>query len=246
MKKNFLIILSLFLINLALNAQDIVLEEDVKSDTIIDKWGKNRSNFQHFYLDLNFSVPVEEEKGAEVRYGFSHGVAIGYRYKKRLSNIFAIGLDGSYHFFKYDIKQNHKKIIPNIFNKEYDKEKYKTHSLSAEGFFRINIGRRGNFVGNFLDIGYYGSWIFGFNHWYKYEYKKTIKGKSENNCETIISTEKNLNYVENLEYGLRVRMGLNRYILSASYRMSDLFNSQTDFEIPELPVLKIGLQIGFY
>ena len=256
------IIFSIFIFSLFTffaTAQSVVLEEDVKSDTIVKKWGANRSHFQHLYFDLNFVVDPAE-KGAEVRYGLSHGIGIGYRYKKRLCNTFALGLDGSYRFFKYDIKQHKDKKVPKgiNYNGDYDKEKYKTHTLSGEAFLRINVGKRGNLVGNFLDIGAYGSWIFGFNHWYKQDYKENWYNVNKPEKETV--SETGLNYVEDIEYGLRARIGINRYVLSVSYRMSDLFNGKIVKEgvyptypiginlenMPELPRLQIGLQIGLH
>jgi len=221
------------------NAQTVLLEENVEKDTITPKWGQNYKNYQHFYIDYGFLVDQPEKKGADIKYGNTHTFSIGYRYKRRLCNFYAIGFDLSYYRFTYNLKQDSNKILPNTL--QHNKEKLIFNNLSLELYNRFNIGRRGNLIGKFIDIGVYGNWAYGIKHFYRDE----LSNANPNNHANIVEvTNKNLDYMENINYGLRARVGINRYTISANYRLSNFFKEKYNY--PELPRLSIGLQIGFY
>ena len=53
-----------------------------------------------------------------------------------------------------------------------------------------------------------------------------------------------LKYYEPFNYGVLARFGINRYVIYANYRLSDLFKSSYNYA--ELPRLTLGVQIGLH
>ena len=97
----------------SVSAQTVLLEEDLKSDTIQTKWGPNLSHFGHFYLDFGFFIGPSDADSARISEGYSNTFSIGYRYKKRICNFYAVGFDIHFTEFTYRLKQYGEKIIPN-------------------------------------------------------------------------------------------------------------------------------------
>ena len=231
MKKYFIItILQLF--TLLAGAQTVLLSEDVGKDTIKKTVGPNLRSFHHFYVSYGF-LADKAEKGAGIKYGNSSDYNIGYRYKLRLSNHYAIGTDLWWGAYTYNLKQNKAKVLPDTLLN--NKESMTFSNLSLGIYNRINFGKRGNNVGNFFDFGAFGQYTYKLTH---YTRNKMANGN-------IVQTHTTgLNYYTPLNWGLMARIGFNRYIINATYRMSNNFKSS--FNYPELSRLSIGAQIGFY
>ena len=187
--KNILIAI-LVLLSFAAFSQDILLQQNVKSDTVRPAYGPNLKNFFHGYVGLGFPIYTNEEV-------------------------------------------NETKTVPDI--NINDKEKIQVNLVESSAWLRINMGRRGNFIGNYLDLGGFGGWNFQKKH-------KTINTNAEDE-KVKVSTSK-LKYVENFSYGFIARVGASRYALSAQYRLSDLFKSS--YAMPELPRLIIGFELGLF
>lgn len=218
-------------------AQDVLLEQDVNKDTIIPRKGPNYRHYTHLYMGYG-AVVGNGATGAELKTGNSGQFVFGSRYKLKLTNFYALGLDFSYNVTGYAIKQSNLKILPN--KSLHDKENINLNCLSLGFYNRFNFGKRGNSIGNFLDIGAYGDWVFAANHEYvdNYSTANSVYAKK-----TKVKNTR-LQYVNSINYGLNARIGLGRYIAFGQYRLSDLFESS--YLYPELPKLIIGLQIGFY
>jgi len=213
-------------------AQEIVFSRDVKSDTLRPTKGPNLKYFTHPYIGLGFPFYTDEDV-TYTKTGSSMIVDYGIRFKRRFNNTFAVGLDLSMNWAAYKIKQDEGKSFPDsAINK---KEKFQVNSLTPAVYARINVGKRGNFVGNFMDLGAYGSW----------NWKKAHKTTNENNAgERVKVLTTGLTYMESLSYGLLARIGDNRFVLTARYRLSDLFKSSSD--IPEVPRFSAGLEMGLF
>ncbi|MBK7174625.1 MAG: outer membrane beta-barrel protein [Bacteroidales bacterium] len=227
-----LILLCLVIISCTLTAQEVVFSKDVKSDTLRPTKGPNLKKFSHQYLGISFPTYTNEELNYTQPFS-SMVVDYGIRYKRRLNNTFAMGMDLSVNWAGYRIKQKEGKSVPDsAINK---KEKFQVNSLTPALYFRINVGRRGNVIGNYLDLGAYGSL-----NW-KTAHKTT--NKNENDEMVRVSTSR-LSYMENYSYGVLARIGINRLAISARYRLSDLFIASSGF--PELPRLTAGIEFGLF
>jgi len=227
------IIIFLFLsVSLSAFSQDILLQQNVKADSIRPTYGPNLRNYFYGYLGIGFPLYTNEQ----VKYtkpGSSADIDLGLRYKRRITNYLAMGLDLGLNTTSYKLKQSDPKTIPDtVVN---DREKFQISTISGSGYMRINVGRRGNYIGNYLDLGAYGGWNFQKKH-------KTTNGNQDGEKVRLSTTR--LNYVENFSYGFLARIGINRYAITAKYRVSDIFNSS--YEMPDLPRLTVGFEMGLF
>ncbi len=221
-------------------SQTILLEENVKNDTVVKTNGPNLKNFSHLYVGYGMILGPSDGVGSNITTGLSYEISLGYRYKRKICNFYAIGFDVHYNTLSYRIAQDDDKILPNI--SSHDKEKIIFHNWGAEVYNRFNFGKRGNQVGNFLDIGAYANWISNSVHYTKDDVASA--NINFNNAEVVEVYNKKLLYTEDFSYGVKARVGINRYSVFAEYRLSDLFKSEYIYS--ELPRLTVGVEIGIH
>ena len=137
MKKLFITLLSIIFFCTYVAGQDVLLEEDVKADTIKKTVGPILKHFTHLYLDLGFIVGESETEGADINYGKSYIFSIGYRYKRKIWNFYAIGFDINYYLMSYNLKQNSFKKLPN--DSIHNKEKLIFNNLVDHPHYESNI-----------------------------------------------------------------------------------------------------------
>lgn len=236
-KKVTLSVSMLFLVNMAFS-QGVVLEQDVNKDSIPPTFGPNLKNYGHTYIGLGWVLGQSDSAGATINMGSSTDFVVGYRYKRKLSNFYAIGFDLNYGVTSFNLKQDSSKILPN--GVLHDKEKLNTNQLGLILYNRFNFGKRGNYLGKFIDLGGYGNFTFNVKHIYKDSY--VIANSDNASVRKVVNT--GLVYTNPVNYGVQARIGFNRYVFYGSYRLSDLFKS--NFIYPELPRIIIGFQIGMH
>jgi len=244
--KNKLIILFFLIISftIKLYGQVKLLEEDVRQyDLEEPKFGPNLRNYAHLYVGFEGIVDESKGSGVSVNHLTSHSFIVGYRYKLKIFNFLSIGTDLNYYLLSYSLLQNDLKIVPN--NIQHDIEKFKIQNLGTELYLRINYGRRGNMVGKFIDVGGFYNWAYSAKHVYE-DKQEDVNNPYRNKKIRVVN--KDLNYFEPFNYGVRARMGFNKMVFSVSYRLSDLFKSDFKIQVAdiELPRLSIGLQLGLH
>ncbi|HNW98565.1 MAG TPA: hypothetical protein PKK00_09175 [Bacteroidales bacterium] len=230
MRKIFLI-LSLFVFVAITPAQNVLLHKEV-NDSIIQKYGPNLRNFHHLFISMGFVMGEPDSSGSDILYGNSTNYLVGYRYKLKLSNWFAIGYDIDISSYYFRLKQSLTKCTPDSIL--HDKEKFIIGNVGGDLYLRFNYGRRGNRVGNFIDLGGYGDLKTAAKHF--------TKDKMLNGNVVEVNTS-HLKYVNKYNYGAMARVGFNRYVIYGCYRLSDIFK---DSQYPELPRITVGLQIGLH
>jgi len=229
--------------------QDILLEEDVNADTTESVKGPNKKKFSHVYYGLAFAAGPDSA-GSRINYGKSFEFIIGRRVKWRINNFYALGMDFAYHLNSYSLKQGEGKLLPN--DSIHDKERLKLHNLSLGFYNRINFNkRRGNHIGNYLDFGVRLDVPFA----------KSIVTEDElklagyNNGRKIKTKTRDLRFIEDYYYSGYIRIGFNKYALTASYRLANIFISDVNLyskynngllKYPELPLLNVGVEIAMY
>jgi hypothetical protein len=230
--KKILISAIILFISTSCWSQAVLMHQDVK-DNVVGKHGPNLKNFSHFYIGFGLVVGASDSAGSDVIAGKSSNFVLGYRYKLRINNFFAIGCEAAFNSYSFSLKQNAAKITPDTI--VHDKEQLNIGNLGLAGYLRFNFGRRGNQVGKFVDVGSYGDWrISGVNF---------TRDKMDNG--NVVKTKiSRLDYFNRFNYGALARIGFNRYVIYGTYRLSDIFKS--DVKYPELPRLTIGLQIGIH
>ncbi len=237
MKKISLLIITFFVVILTTSAQKILLEEDVKNNYTKILKGNSREIMGHFYLEYGFVVSESEGEGIPMEYGTSHNFTSGYRYKKNLMKFYALGVDFNYIYQAYHLKQvSPEKFFPTT--NLYKKEAVRFNSFGIEVFNRLNIGKSGDRIGKFIDAGFYTNYAFRIKH-----YTKDKNPDIQSGASTVETIRTGLNYTNSIIYGLRARVGIDNYVVSVTYRLSDLFNDKFDSEMGRLSV---GLQIGLH
>ncbi len=221
-----------FFLPFSLLAQEPVLDKDVAEIYEESNFGPNK---KHYHQNMiSFSIPLgASETGADLNYFRSLDFSIGHRYKRKLANFYALGLNTSFNFNNFNLKQNDDKLIPT--NVEYDKEKIMLYSIEAEHYHRFNFGKRGNNIGTFLDIGIAADWVFFSKH--ETEEKDLI---DEAKKTAIIN--KKLDYVEPFVFYGKARFGYNHGSFVFSYRLTDIFKGSYDF--PEFTPFKLGIELS--
>jgi len=240
--KNIVLIIS-FLFTVQGFSQTVLLHEDVsKLDFKMPSGGPNYKHFHQLYLNYLFIIPMNDAMEVETEGGKSGIFTVGWRYKRKLSEWFSLGTGLSYANSQYSIKQTNDKEIPNdILHK---KEKLKYNNINSEFYIRFNFGKRGNIIGKFIDLGAYGGYSVTVKHFYMDEADKN----SPPYAGKIKVNERDLNYVNHLNYGLQFRMGINRWVITANYRLSDLLDDDYKANIGDyyFPRLAVGLEVGLH
>jgi len=231
--KNLIFLFIIFLtISQTVIAQEIVLSESVRPDSIKGKWGPNLSNYIHFYSSFGFITPVEQNTGSEIYFGKANNFDLGLRYKKRITNWLAVGANLYYEMYNYRLEQNDDKNFPDTLH--YGKQKLKTHNFGIAPYLRINIGRRGNRLGNYLDMGAYWDVVFC---------QKIKQFDTPAGIDKVVI--KNADLLNNTFWGVYANIGFaNSFVIFAKYNMSELVKP-SDKNYADLPPLTIGLQINF-
>ncbi len=236
MKRLLILAALLMALPVLTHAQQIVLEEDIAGDSLYDTWGPNELHFLHFYNGLGFVIGPGEGDSLEVASGFSYQFSTGLRYKLRVSSWYAMGLDLQYRNTRYRLAQDSTKNFPN--NALHKREAIVDNAFELEYYNRFNIGRRGNVVGNYVDIGVFGSYGFAFRHRYV---NKTDQANPDGAKVTRV-VNRQLNYMNPVNYGVKARLGFSMFSFYGRYRISNIVKKNRGFG--ELPRLMIGIEIG--
>lgn len=234
-----LIIILFAFISINVNAQNVLLSETPAEDTIIPKYGPNLKNFYYVYIGYEVFADNFSNNTANIRNGASGRTIFGFKFKRRITNFWALGYDINMSSSTFSIKQNSQKTFPSV--GIHKKERLMVGGLGIQIFTRFNFDRRGNKIGIYLDLGGYANWIYSSQHFTK---DKTTAVDSSI-AQKISITEHGLKYFENYEYGVKALLGSNRLAISATYRISDLIKSKFDF-YPELPRLSVGISLALY
>jgi hypothetical protein len=213
-------------------SQNVLMHQDVK-DTTLGKHGPNLKNFGHFFIGLGFVLGKPDSAGSNILHGRSTEFTFGYRYKLKICKFFAIGYDIDFNSYTHALKQSGYKTLPD--SVKHNKEQMNFNDLGLSGYMRFNYGRRGNRVGNFIDLGAFGDWTFAANHFTK------DKNQYGNIVKTTVS---HLKYLNSTNYGAMARLGFGRYVFFANYRLSDIFKKSYNFS--ELPRITVGFEIGLH
>ncbi len=241
MKTKLIIIFIILIIGNLSIGQTVLMHEKISDyDFDVPKRGPNFRHFTHLFVGFAFYIPIQNENQIDCVYGASTSFSVGYRYKYKITNFVAIGAGLHYTNDIFTITQNENKIFPN--KQLHKRERMRFNSLGAGAFIRFNIGKRGNIIGRFVDLGGYYDWIFVAKHVFKNRIEKTNPNYAGHGKEKVVLSA--LNYVRNFHYGFRGRLGINRFVLTASYRLDDLLNCK--YAPLFLPRLNVGLEIGLH
>ncbi len=206
---------------------------EVNTDTSeTENFGPNQANYMHYYFGIGI-LPMTGQAGGLIMPFSSSDLVTGILYKRKWSEVFSSGFGVAYHNQSFRLQQTTNKVLPDTILNE--KESLLASSLQAEIYQRFNFGKRGDIIGAFLDLGAGANFFVRMQH-------ETVNTNSNGVVVTV--NEKKLLYNQKNYFHLLARLGYNRWILYAQYRLNPLISLSSG--LPKLPPLSIGIQIGFY
>ncbi|GAB4142876.1 MAG: hypothetical protein Fur0041_17970 [Bacteroidia bacterium] len=224
---------------LKIHAQQVVLDRHVDTSSAKRTFGPNRLFYSLPYFSL--SAPVyPQDNGAELNW-WSYSFAYGVRMKLKLAKWNALVWDIEYRYDNFSIDQRQRKLLP-VLPDPHDRERIALHALGISMCDRINFGRRGNVVGNWLDWGVYGDWIFKSSN----VFVDKEKSSSFNYADSYRSKTRftGLRYINTFNYYLMLRFGGNYAGFTFKYRMNRLVNHYAGYSGPDLPVFYAGIDVS--
>ncbi len=209
-------------------AQEIVLKMNPAVDTSEAKSGPNLKNYWHPFMSFGMCIDPGSA-GATVKQPHLDQFSFGYRYKNRLAEHIAVGLDISYNVNDFSLKQNASKTLPDTV--QYKKQRMIFYNAQVGAYVRINFGKRGNTLGNYLDLGAYGEYVMSHVQYTKY---------SLPDGSIVRARRTQLDYFQHFNYGLLARIGFKKLVIYGQYRLSDMF--YPSLKMAELPRIQAGIQ----
>jgi len=241
-KKISFIIFGILLSELLLG-QTVLLHESIRDyDFKMPNQGPNFRHFNHLSIGYAFFVPSDDVDEVQTKPGTSTIFSLGWRYKLKITNWLAIGAGINYTNEIFNIKQIEGKVVPDTIL--HSKEKLRSNNFGPDGFIRINFGKRGNIIGRFIDLGAYCNWPVSIEHMYEDDLDQTTPNGAR--LGRVILSK--LNYVERFQYGLKARIGINRFVLTGTYRLNEFLTQEYKNEVGNyfFPKLALGIEIGLH
>ena len=233
----FLVPVLIMFIHIPLYGQKILMDKDV-GNAYQNIVGPNTKSFKQLFIGTG--LVINNSTDLEINSLRSGYFTVGFRQKFKILSFYSIGYEIGYNACHFNIKQLEDKMIPN--EEMHDKEKLRFHSGNILLFNRLNIGKRGNVIGRYIDFGGYLNYIFSTSHYTKDRIQDGISPSDPAvHAEIRIVKNTRLDYVQSFGYGLFGRIGINWLAAKVTYRMSDLFKEKYDW--PELPRLQVGFEV---
>ncbi|WP_216688686.1 hypothetical protein [Hymenobacter siberiensis] len=219
----------------AARAQQVLVQANVADDTVKTTFGPNRRYFGHAYFGYGL-LAGPAGSGAAVRYGLgSAELRGGGRLKVRFSQALALNADLGYAYQRYNLAQNGQKLVPA--STLHRSESLALHQLYSELSLRLNYGRRGNAVGRYVDLLAGSGWVAATSH--------ITEDDPAPGITSVETTERGLPYLRRWSGLVGARVGVDRYALTARYRLSPVFASGYG-AWPELPRWMLGVEVGLF
>ncbi len=208
-------------------AQTIELAQDVNEDTVISKFGKNRKHYFSSYFGFGITPGQVETDSIQLKSGESTKLTYGFYYKYKVAEPYSILFALSYGLSQFEFE------TPD----DFKYRRLNVNDVELEFANRINFGKRGNTIGNYLELGISGDYVFGT----KLLSKQIIDDPTVNHKARKVELT-GLSYINKPNYTAHARFGSNKYVITADYRLSDLTNDDINFD---LPPLTIGFRLDF-
>lgn len=201
----------------------------------VSTFGPNRLFFAQVMAHGGWFVD-EGEPGAATTRAFSAG--LGARLKLKLWSWEALTMDAGWKMQRWRLEQKPGKLIPD--GNLHQRENITLYAFSVDLCNRINIGRRGNVLGTFVDFGVYADWNFQRVH----TTKDIFVNPAASGKESQITRNFGPSWLANENYGIKVRAGNGWADLFAAFRVSSIFSTSFENSYPEPPRLVIGIELG--
>ncbi len=222
--------------------QEAILEREPAKSNFDKDTGPNKKRFGHLFIDYGCLLNTPFEESIQVNPLRSSTFTVGYRYKWKLNSFYDMGGSMFLKSFEHNLKQVDDKEFPN--SMIHEKEKFSLFNAGFGFFNRFNMGKRGNHIKYFIDIGAFTCYRFGQRH-------VTLDGiEGENpiagqyHASKVKSVYTKLDYSKPIHYGLMLRLGYSRIAFWAGYRFSGILKKSYSYK--SLPPVSLGLELGLF
>ncbi len=247
MKRTYTSVIVLWLLITKLVAQIGVIDEDVLNKQKEPQYGLNRKLL--FLIRASFSVyvlPLKPADSISFEFFSSNQKGAGLYLKSSISRhvnlLFA--LEYFMNTFSVSQKTPDKKFVYMV---KHQEEMLIIDYLVGSAGIRFNIGRTGDFIGNYLDV-----YVIGGIPLVK---KVIIKDSYGGNVpfKKLRSDYYNLNWYNDFYYGLGLRVGRKSLAVNVEYRLSrilknsimSIYDPSAVLYLPDLPHLLAGITLLF-
>lgn len=230
MTKQALVTIICLLLPFWLQSQTVILDVERDLDSSKMKFGPNRLHYVNLFVGFGFLVG-ENQQGSRVESDGSIDLKLGIRYKLKINETFSVGATLGFNSMNYKIRQEMGKFFPDTAMNEI--ERLRINGIETGIYARVNIGKRGNTVGKFIDFGYSYNLRISGNHYTK----NTVNDGTVHKL-----TVSKLPYLKNGFSNTYLRFGIRSLSFYLQYRFTELFRQSYGY--PDLPPFVIGIQIG--
>lgn len=214
--------------------QEVLIFEDLRGDTLLPKFGMNRDHFGHMFFGFYKIAGTPELTSDTMDVWRSWAFDCGYRYKRRFSQVLSAGAEFGLKKMSYAVR--HWEMLQTPEATEINKHKMIFLQTGLSLYQRFNYDkRRGNYVGNYIDLGIYCDWNWNVRQLYYYQ---------NNTGEKVRLRKSNLNYIHPFDLGVLMRFGFNKLAVKTTYRLSHHFKETSS--IGELPKFSFGVEFGMF
>ena len=214
-------------------SQTVLMEEKVKDYMLLGKNGPNLKRFDYLNFGIGLIIPVNDT-AAKILVPSSYYFTIGYRHKTKINNYLAVGLDVNFNYSQFALRQDSRKIMPDTIM--HGKQHLNFYKFGLGGYLRFNFDKRGNSLGKYIDLGALADiTVSAINY-----------TKDRSNGYTIKTYNRGMKPYETFNYNLIARLGFNKLVLSASYRMLSVYKKDYYKNGTELPPLSVGLEVALF
>jgi hypothetical protein len=222
-------------------AQRTVVQESPDTSGEIPLYGKNRAMYVHQLVKIGMFAPVYDE-GMFLN-PWATSLSYELRTKAKICSWNALVLDVGYRCDRFPIKEDTAHMIP-FYGSNHKRARVSCHNITFSLCDRINFGRRGNILGIYLDLGFYGDYLFRSSHLVVDEHYDSNAQGAQHYVNKLRMTR--LSYINQLNYGLTARFGWEWGSVYGMYRMTDLIldpDALTSW--PDMPKLVVGVEMYF-
>ncbi|MCK5821694.1 MAG: hypothetical protein KAH17_07405 [Bacteroidales bacterium] len=218
------------------SGQEVLIDEAPETSTDQGSWGPNRNNYIQLTFYRGQYLPIGgvmlETKTIQ---NLSTGVQL--QYKRKINNTFSGIVEAVYNSDQFGLNCDKPSQINGATS--YYKEQLIMHSAGINTLFRVNIDKkRGNHLGQYLEVGLFVDYLFISNH-IGFSDGSASSGKFKK----VKVTESGLNYINPLQYGYMIRIGMDKYGLFYKNRFTYWINDPTINGF--LPSHQLGIVYSF-
>ena len=230
-----ILLLLLSLVQPNIRAQELIFQK--QSDDVTDRpnFGPNRRHFYHAFLSSALTFPTSGAATINTDQPFTGQATAGFRYKLKMARPLAIVSEGGINRNFFRIDQSAGKNFPDTLI--HQSQSIRINGLFGGVFLRIRLGQRGDYLGNYIDLGLTAQ-VSIMNHLMT---KDVFFSSDPKPIQTEKATLSSLNNINPFNYKASVRIGFDRFSLFASYRLSRLIDESS---VKDLPDLEIGFEIS--